>query len=272
MALAGCQKELPPFYGDSHVAYLDGAVWQGSSVADTLNISFLDVLEPEAVVELKVMTRGRVDFENDRTFKVVVLDSVPAAPYVRATEDEYELGEMVVPAGKEYGMMKITLKDSERLTTEGARVQLALGLVPSADYPAVGNKVVDADGVVNFYTMYVIRFSNLLEEPPLWNSWAFWSNWPGFAGAPPAYDAHKHQLLLDACVEVYGNANVLPWQDGNADGDDYGMTYTNDYGVVTTFVFAQARGNLAVYKANSEADPVTYPPYYDAGTTNWITL
>ncbi len=270
LALGGCQKEVPPVYdGATGVVYFTYGVGQEYTnligtdeefgIEDSTEISFTQVIDPYTIT-MKVDIRGYVDYENDRTFTVRILTDAPSDPeYVVAAEDEYQIGgDMVVPAGENFGYFDVTITRSPRIIA-GTKVELALELVPSEDFPIVGREsggVVEEDD--NNKTLYKIKYSSSYSEPPIWR----FSQTPVYFGA---YSPDKYRLLLDACIETFGSPDAVEWGRSSFSAMDFPIA-------TLKYLKSVAAVKLEEYKILNGQDPVTYPPLYYTGTTDWISF
>lgn len=259
LALGGCQKEMPPLYGDTHGVYvqygIDGEV---EEIMDSIIVSFSARIEPEYTVYVRVMTKGRLDFDRDRYFNVIALDaeSDAAQPIDGVSEiaqpSEFEIGQGVVKAGDFFGTVPITVKKSARVT-EGTTVQTTIQLVPSEDFPYVGTKV-KVNDKDDFKLNYKIKWSNLIEMPSNWYS----GGW-GAMNVFGTWSRPKFQYIL----ETLGPDDVPNWEPQAPNS-----SFANRDHAIALRIFLE--GKLRQYKENSELDPAAYPPIYVPGTSEWI--
>ena len=268
LALGACKKEMPPVYGDTHGVYVDNDQ-DGAGIApnssrrfkDSMTMTLLTTTEETLTVWVRVMTKGRVDFGRDRHFKVEVIDSLPLDDaYVIAAADEYEIGETVVKAGKEYCDLPIILKRSDRIMNDNVAVQMMFKLVPSNDFPYVGSWHI-AGGKLEEYLYFKVKWSNLVQMPITWGLPANHGNlnyWGYYFGV---WDPVKFTFIA--------NTLQAATPDWIADAPIGGQAYQDQAAVLKTVV----KNAFAIYKTNSKADPVAYPPlYWPEDTEDWITF
>jgi hypothetical protein len=270
MVAVACKKELPPVYGDGHGVYVDSGYLDPESAAkeykdfekniDSVLTTFLTAHEETITVYVKVMTKGRLDYVNDRYFDAMPVDSLPTDPdYVQAVPEEYEFGEMVVKAGMEYGLLPITLKKSDRVMKDNVSVQVMVELVPSADFPYVGTYHITA-GRKDYSTYFKVKWNNLIQMPPNWTT-GYWSMILG------TWNPVMFQFLMDTLKET------APDWVTQAPSIGFPLNTTN-YNMAISYrnVLREA---LVIYKANNKIDPVAYPPLYNPNATTpetWISF
>jgi hypothetical protein len=268
---AGCKKVEPPVYDDSHGVYIESGRNNLDRIdeelldrsenklnKDSLETSFVGREDQTITVWVRVMTKGRLDYANNRHFAAVAIDSLPTDKnFVQAVPEEYEFGEMVVEAGKTYGIMPITLKRSNRIMNDDAGVQLTVQLVPSADFPYVGDYKVVAGKPQNFLN-FKVKWSNRIQMPETWIS----GQWNGndYFGA---WNPVKYLFIL----ETLGDTTP----DWATQAPSLGGSYTDAAKALSTVVKAA----FAIYRDNNAKDPVAYPPLYNpnaAQPETWITF
>ncbi len=269
LALGACKKEMPPVYGDTHGVYIDNdengagmlAPGDGDRFKDSITLTFLTTPEETLTVWVRVMTRGRVDFDRDRNFKVEVIDSLPLDnDYMLAAQAEYEIGETVVKAGLQYCDLPITLKRSDRIMDDNVAVQMMFKLVPSDDFPDVGFWHMTGS-TLEEYLYFKVKWSNLVQMPSTWglptddNTSYYWKYYFGI------WDPVKFTFIANTLQELT--------PDWIADAPRNGETYRNQAAVLKTVI----KNAFANYKASSIADPDTYPPlYWPEDSEDWITF
>lgn len=270
LAPAACKKEMPPVYGDAHGIYIDNNS-SGAGIVDleatnrrfkdSITVTLLTTPEETLTVWVRVMTKGRVDFDRDRYFNVEVIDSLPLdETYVLAVAGEYEIGETVVKAGREYCDLPITLKRSDRIMNDNVAVQMMFKLVPSDDFPDIGTWHMEA-GKLEEYRYFKVKWSNLVQRPSTWGlPGNFGSNsyWGYYLGE---WDPVKFTFITNTLQEAT--------PDWIVDAPSGGQAYQDMAAVYKTVI----KNALFVYKANSETDPITYPPlYWPEDSKDWITF
>ncbi len=207
-SLSSCKEEVPPVYGDESGVYVHYINYHDITF-DSLEMSFLDVTGDTYTLNLRVMLQGRVDYDNDRHFVVrqIIEEPVNTLYDMAISGDDFEPLDnalMVIPKGRNYGLLPITLKKSDHLLSfdERGGLELYLELVDAAhsegvanDFEHVGSYRVDNDDKqVSERTKYKIKYTYNLVKPGNWGTGSLgsWSDAFGVTWGPV-----KHNFILE---------------------------------------------------------------------------
>lgn len=202
VVLAACDKERPTLYENDPAIYFDNILPGNRTIPiyiDSVTVSFFDIVGDEYTTNVKVLTQGMLDFENDRYFTVRQKSAapdekrfeaaIPGVDYV-ALDDPSVSSELYIPAGERFGNIPITLKRSEHVIAK--QVELTLELVANDEFRlGMQDKL-----------FFKVKYSAQPEQPSNWTAY-----WKGVFGD---WGPEKHKFIIQTLGPMEWNYVSTP--------------------------------------------------------------